>query len=180
MAGSEVPVPDPLSRNPWEPHDDSPRLSLGGLELGREDLDRIITWIDLNGVYYPDYACAYPASLTGRCPLDGPQLDRLGQLTGVRFDQIRAFSSSRSPQISFERPELSPCLEELEGPEYQEALEIIQAGQRQLTARPRCDMPGFEASKADQERELKYRACREIEARTLEAIRRGSRVYDTD
>ena len=35
-----------------------------------EELDRIVTWVDLNGVYYPTYACAYPDSLTGRMPLD--------------------------------------------------------------------------------------------------------------
>ncbi|GAF83418.1 unnamed protein product, partial [marine sediment metagenome] len=55
------------------------------LRLRAEELDRIITWIDLNGVYYPDYTSAYPESLTGRCPLDAAQLTRLSRLTGVPF-----------------------------------------------------------------------------------------------
>ena len=151
------------------------------LNLSREELDRIITWVDLNGVYYPDYACAYPDSLTGRCPLDRSQLGRLSQLTGVPFDRIRGHGSARPPQISFERPELSPCLEKLtsaNGPEYREALAIIRSGQQRLAERPRCDMPGFEASIADRRRERKYQARREIEARTRDAIRRGARIYD--
>ena len=150
------------------------------LELSREDLDRIVTWVDLNGVYYPDYACAYPDSLTGRCPLDRSQLGRLSQLTGVPFDRIRGHGSARPPQISFARPELSPCLAKLaaDSPEYREALAILRAGQQQLATKPRCDMPGFVASGPDQRRERKYEARRAIEARTRDAIRRGSRVYD--
>ena len=52
------------------------------LELDPEELDRLITWVDLNGVYYPTYASAYPMSLTGRVPLEDGQLARLAQLTG--------------------------------------------------------------------------------------------------
>ena len=45
------------------------------LHLSPEELDRIITWVDLNGVYYATYASAYPESLTGRVPLSGEQLE---------------------------------------------------------------------------------------------------------
>jgi hypothetical protein len=47
--------------------------------------------------------------------------------------------------ISFDRPELSPCLKKLDknSAEYKEALAIIQAGKAQLEKLPRGDMDGF-------------------------------------
>jgi hypothetical protein len=150
------------------------------LKLSAEDLDRIITWIDLNGVYYPTYACAYPNSLTGRIPLAPSQLGRLGQLTGVPFADQRSCGSNRGPEVSFERPELSPCLSRLspDGLQYREALAIIRAGGEMLARHPRADMPGFIASAPDQSRELKYAARRQIELENREAIRTGRKVYD--
>jgi hypothetical protein len=151
------------------------------VQLSAEDLDRVITWVDLNGVYYPDYACAYPNSLTGRCPLDNAQLGRLAALCGVPFDRTRSFDSSIGPQISFERPALSPCLakfKDANDPAYREALALIQAGKDELARRPRCDMPGFVPSEPDQRREAKVAERREIELRVREAIRRGEKVYD--
>jgi hypothetical protein len=42
--------------------------------------------------------------------LDDRQLKRLEALTGVPFDKLGTHSENRGPQISFDRPELSPCL----------------------------------------------------------------------
>jgi hypothetical protein len=151
------------------------------LRLSKEELDRVVTWIDLNGVYYPDYTCAYPESLTGRCPLDNAQLARLSALTAFPFANTRSFDTSRGPQISFERPALSPCLAPLadkKDPRYLEALAILQSGHEMLLKRPRCDMPGFVPCEADQRREAKDARLREMEARNREAIRRGERHYD--
>ena len=151
------------------------------LQLTPEELDRIITWVDLNGVYYPTYACAYPDSLTGRIPLDTAQLGRLGQLTGEDFGRQRSFGGCPGPEVSFDRPELSPLLAKFpdsSDPRYREALAIIQAGQEQLARRPRADMPGFVPSEPDQRREAKYALRRQIELRNREAIQRGDRVYD--
>jgi len=152
-----------------------------GIRLAGEEMDRIITWVDLNGPYYPDYACAYPDSLTGRCPLDNEQLGRLASLCGVPFDQTRSFSSSLGPQISFARPELSPCLDKFQDandPAYRESLEIIRSGKERLAVKPRCDMPGFVPSEPDQRREAKYAERRRIELRIRGAIRSGEKVYD--
>lgn len=150
------------------------------LRLSPEDLDRIITWIDLNGVYYPTYACAYPDSLTGRIPLDRAQLGRLAQLTGVPFAEQRSHGANGGPEVSFDRPELSPCLSRLDrhGPAYREALSIIRAGSETLARRPRADMPGFIPSLPDQRREAKYAVRREIEMKNRAAIRTGGKVYD--
>jgi len=152
------------------------------LKLSREELDRVITWVDLNGVYYADYASAYPASLTGRCPLEPAQLSRLATLTGFHFDRLRSFAACRQgPLVSFERPELSPCLAALAGkddPKYREALSLINAGKQALARRPRCDMPGFVPCETDLRREEKFAARREIELRNRAAIRAGEKVYD--
>lgn len=152
------------------------------LRLSAEELDRICTWVDINGVYYADYASAYPDSLTGRCPLDNRQLDRLAALTGVPFGDTRSYGSSQGPYISFERPEFSPCLAKFtdrNDPRYLEALALIRAGQEQLAKRPRADMPGFVPSPTDQRREAKFAQRREIELRNRAAIRAGQKVYDT-
>ena len=151
------------------------------LQLTPEEFDRIATWVDLNGVYYPTYACAYPDSLTGRIPLDAAQLGRLGQLTGQDFVRQRSFAGNPGPEVSFDRPELSPLLarfSDQSDPGYREALAIIQAGQEQLARRPRADMPGFVPSDPDQRREAKYAFRREIELDNREAIRRGDKVFD--
>ena len=153
------------------------------IELSREESDRLVTWIDLNGVYYPTYACAYPESLTGRCPLNDRQLARLSQLTGVPFDSRRSYNGNRGPQVSFERPELSPCLgkfSDKSDPGYRQALEIIRTGRESLAARPRADMAGFQPCEADRRREEKYALRRQAESRNREAIRHGRRVYDSD
>jgi len=151
------------------------------LELTPEEFHRIATWIDLNGVYYPTYACAYPDSLTGRIPLDAAQLSRLGQLTGIDFAGQRSYGRNPGVEVSFDRPELSPLLAALadkEDPRYREALAIIQAGQAQLDQRPRADMPGFVPSAPDQHREAAYAFRRQIEQRNRAALRDGDKVFD--
>ena len=152
------------------------------IRLDRESIDRVITWIDLNAVYYPTYACAYPNSLTGRSPLDGKQLERLGQLTGVNFVNLRSHGGNLGPQVSFDRPELSPCLAgftDRNDPKHIEALAIIRAGQRMLDERPRADMPSFRPCETDLRREEKYAQRRDAERRNRAAIRAGDRVYDS-
>lgn len=153
----------------------------GGVKLSDEEFARLVTWIDLNAPYYPEYACAYPDNLTGRCPLDNAQIGRLKELTGVDFAGLARHSRGIGPQVSFERPEKSPCLAKLKaagGPEYDEALGIIRAGKAMLAQRPRADMPGFTLAGADLEREKKYERRAAIEAHNRGAIRTGQHVYD--
>jgi hypothetical protein len=153
-----------------------------GLKLSGEDLDRLITWVDLNGVYYGTYATAYPDNFTGRCPLDAAQLARLGELAGLHVPHLRLHTASPGPLVSFDRPELSPLLAKFPGPEdpaYQEVLAMIRAGRAQLAQRPRADMPGFVPCPTDQRREEKYLDRRQIELRNRQAIREGRDVYDT-
>ena len=152
-----------------------------GGELTPEEFERIVTWIDLNAPYYPTFASAHPDNLAGRSPLDDRQLARLEQLTGVPLRQLAGHESNRGPQVSFDRPELSPCLDKLtekSGAEYLEALGLIRAGQESLAKSPEADMPDFRPSERDQWRDQKYLARIQVEQRNRAAIRDGVKAYD--
>lgn len=151
-------------------------------KLTRGEFERIVTWIDLNAPYYPSYASAFPDHLAGRSPLDDSQVTRLEKLTGLPLRQMAGHNRSRGPQISFNRPELSPCLASLGGStnsRYAEALAIIRAGQERLDETPDADQPGFEPCAADRWREEKYHARRTAEDLSRDAIRRDAKRYDT-
>lgn len=153
------------------------------VELTEEEFERIVTWIDINATYYPRYDCAYPANLTGRCPLDDRQIKRLTELTGVPFAKLAVHNRKAGPQISFDRPHLSPCLKKFKdktAPEYIEALGIIEAGGRMLAQRPRADMPGFEACPVDRRRENSYVMRQQVEMNNRRAIREDRKLYDAD
>ena len=149
--------------------------------LTDEELGRVITWIDLNAPYYPSYASAHPDNLAGRSPLDGGQLKRLQELTGVPFEKLGSHSANRGPQISFDRPELSPCLggfKDKADPRYAESLSIIRAGQQELAKNPEPDADGFVACETDRWRDQKYAVRRDAEQQRRDAIRTGRKVYD--
>jgi hypothetical protein len=151
------------------------------VQLDPESLDRLVTWIDINAPYYPTYDSAYPDAPGGRSPLDDAQLGRLGQLTGVNWGAEANFGSSTGPWVSFDRPELSPCLAAFTAttdPQRQEALALIRTGKARLDERPRGDLPGFQPCAKDVQREAFYRERRTVERRNRQAIEDGQRVYD--
>jgi len=147
------------------------------VRLSPEDFDRIVTWIDINAPFYPTYSCAYPDNLAGRSPLDAKQLARLEALTGEALSKWAAHNSNQGPRISFDRPELSPCLAKIadkSSPGYAEALAIIQAGAAQLAKRPRADMAGFNPCPTDRQREKKYLHSRLEEIMSRAALHEGN------
>jgi len=151
------------------------------VELPTDDFERIVTWIDINGPYYPRYDTAYPDNLAGRSPLNNAQMQRLSELTGVPLAKLARHNTSRGPQLSFDRPELSPALaplKERDGPNYREALAIVRAGRLKLQQQPRADMPGFQPCPIDRDRQRRYMARREIEARNRKAISENNKLYD--
>ncbi len=117
------------------------------IRLSEEDIDRVVTWIDINAPYHPEYAGgAFRDRPFGRAPITKQQLERLKQLTGVDLANRQHFA-----QLSFTRPEISPCLHVFDNPdtpEYHEALAIIRSGQDALQIHPRPDMPGFELTES--------------------------------
>ena len=158
------------------------RLDKGhqGIKLAPDEMDALVTWIDLNGPYYPTYDCAYPNNLAGRCPLDNNQVARLGKLVGLEFRRFIGYGANRGALVSFDRPELSPCLSGLpkNSTEYKEALAIIQAGQVQLKAHPEADREGFVPAANALNREKFYEERRQIELKNRQAILKGEKVYD--
>ena len=147
------------------------------IKLDPEGFDRIVTWIDINAPYYPDYASAYRGNLYGRSPLDNGQLGRLGELTGINLrDQNQSF------QVSFTRPEMSPCLTKFadkKDAKYVEALQIIQAGGQMLAQRPRADMPDFRlVDPIEIEQEKKYQARLRVERQMRRAIVEGRQHFE--
>ena len=149
------------------------------VELDRESWERLVTWIDLNGPYYPGHASAYPNNWTGRSPLTDAQLKRLCELTSLKpRDTWRA--PYLGPQLSFTRPEKSPVLSGLDrgSPETREALAILHAGKELLAKKPRLDMPGFLPCEEHESRNRR-RACLEaIEADARKAVQTQAKVYD--
>jgi len=144
------------------------------VRLSPEDFDRLVTWVDINAPYYAVYASAYPDNRYGRSPLDDRQLGRLGVLTGAKLSDQKS-----ATQVSFTRPEISPCLAKLpkDGPEYAEALAIIQSGREMLAQRPRAEMPGFELIGVEAQRQAKYEASSSLLAQMRQAILAGKKAY---
>ena len=148
------------------------------VKLTAEELDRLVTWVDLNAPYYPSYLCAYPGNLAGRCPLENAQVKRLAELTGVNLGRHDGHSTIQHLWISFDRPKLSPILAGTSGVAREEALAIIRAGQQKLKETPEADQPDFVACEVDQTRDAKYRQRAEVEAANRRAIREGMKLYD--
>ncbi len=170
--------PSKLSRVLREGHPKHEKLA-----LSKEDTERIHTWLDLNAPYYPQYECAYPDSPSGRSPLDGAQLKRLGELTKMDFGRLKHHGRTARAQIAFERPERSPCLDRIadkDSAAYKEALAIITAGKDALTAKPRCDMPNFTPCPKDLQRLKLFDERQHAERQFRSAIQRKTKLYDTD
>jgi hypothetical protein len=154
------------------------RVKHAKVELSAEELDRLITWVDINAPYYPSYECAYPQNPGGRSPLTADELGRLKALTGVTISLSHA--AKQRAQLSFARPELSRILAPVATNEVAkaEALALIREGAKRLQERPRADMEGFVPDAKDQARERRYQARLAEERRVYEAIREGRKVYD--
>ncbi|MBM3861327.1 MAG: hypothetical protein FJ395_17000 [Verrucomicrobia bacterium] len=150
--------------------------------LSAQEMDRIVTWIDIGGPYYPDYSCSHPTNVAGRAPISVAQLNRLGELTGISLSDAQGNPGYAGHRlwITFDRPELSPCLRKLDkaSAAYREALAIIRAGQDELRRNPEADMDGFRPCDEHQSRETKYQALRDREQTRRHALAAGRKVFD--
>jgi len=149
------------------------------VNLSKEEMETLYTWIDLNGVYYSQYESAYPDHPAGRSPLSQEELERLGEICGVDFGKLAGHTRTLGPQISFERPELSPCISELKGKKRREALEIIGRGQQQLALMPRADMDNFIPCEEHRTQLARYRERLEEEEANMQAISKGEKRFDS-
>jgi len=172
------------------------RKGHGKTKLGAEDLDRIITWIDLNIPYYPSHVTYYRLNTFGRCPLDHKEMTALGQLVSAApgkvklgwneassyaVRQLNTRIMTHGSPVNFTRVVHSLCLAgftDKTDPNYLKALALIQRGADRLRKHPRLDMPDFTPCDADGKR-LGYLAKRKaVEARTRRAITEGRRLSD--
>ena len=150
--------------------------------LSKDEMETLCTWIDLNGVYYPEYESAYPDNPAGRSPISAEELNKLGKICAVDFSKLNGFTRTLGPQISFERPALSPCLASLKAgsKKYLEALDIIQKGQKQLELQARADMNDFVPCKEHQVQLEKYQQQKMIEEENNRALAEGRLIYDNE
>ena len=150
------------------------------VSLSKDEMEALYTWVDLNGIYYPYYESAYPRNPAGRSPLTFEELAELSDLTGVRFEHLAGHERKPGPQIAFERPELSPCLQNIQADAavYQQALSIIQKGKERLQETPRADMPGFVPCDKHLKQLQKYMKRLEIEKANNKAVSEGDYIYD--
>ena len=150
----------------------------GKTKLTDEERDRVITWMDINAVYYPRYECAYPDNPGGRMPLSFAEQAQLEKLCGVKIEN--SHSKRQREQLNFDRPELSRILEGVKGkPAYAQALALIEQGAARLKTTPRGDVEeGFTPCAKYREREARSERRLAEERRVYEAIRAGKKVYD--
>lgn len=159
------------------------------VKLTPEDIDRVLTWIDINAPYYSEYAAgAFKGNVFGRCPLDTKSVLRLKELTGFPMQEILQAGLGPGNMgreldlFNFTRPELSRCLSKLDpkDPRYKEALSIIQRGKDALARNPRPDMPNFQlADPHEMMRQRKYDKLRkELDDARAAAIQREKKYND--
>ena len=152
------------------------------VKLDQESMDRVITWVDLNGPYYPTTYAARPGPGPGRNPLTDDQTRRLVELTRMNADSLNTASRYDGPKVSFDRPELSPCLKGLatNSTAYAEALGLIRSGQKSLQALPRADMSGFVPCEIDRKRQAHSEKYQAVERDARQAIREKRKIMDSN
>jgi hypothetical protein len=148
-------------------------------QLSKDELERIYTWIDINGPYYPEYESAYPNNLAGRSPLTDEELKRIEELSGIKFKDLSGFTRKLGPQISFDRPAISPLLKSVENQDAkQEIIALLELGKQRLEEKPRADMAGFVPCIDHQNKLELYNANRKKRVNIMEMIQKGEKVYD--
>ncbi len=119
-----------------------------GFTMDAESVDRVLTWIDLNAPYYPEYATSFPEHPFGRAPITNEELNRLNQLMGLDLSRPENLIL-----LSFTRPETSPALSKIpsdRSSDREEALEILRRGQRRFEATPGAEMPNFQLTRPEE------------------------------
>jgi hypothetical protein len=152
------------------------------VQLTDDEKKIIYAWMDLNAAYYPVYESAYPDNIAGRCPLNDQELKQLGKLAGLDFWALNNYQRKVGPQISFERPELSPCLDPIRKNKatYDEAIALIRTGGTRLKSIPNGSVvEGFVPCAKDRERLQRYEFRIKEESRFMKARTEGKKEYDT-
>lgn len=152
------------------------------VRLEKQEKETLYTWMDLNGVYYPVYESAFDSTLAGRSPLFHHEIDELARLTGVDINAQNSHQRKLQAQISFDRPELSPCLDKIRNnspEEYRQALRILYTGKKRLEETPRGDIEaGIVVAERLQKQLRKYALRLEEEAKYNKSIAGRQKRYE--
>ena len=145
------------------------------VQLNTEEMDRLITWIDINGNYYGSYALTRPRGHLGRCVVEtpAPLFEALGEdcldcheaAFNWRPTENR-YETSRSSLVNLTHPEQSRLLraplakeagglgvhetdpfQDRDDPRYAASLEVIRSWAQELRKYPREDMPGAKTTR---------------------------------
>ena len=166
------------------------------------EYNALITWIDINGVFYSDYVAPFRENMSGRSPLAARDLLALNQLTGVQmgggYDQTTNqvyhiygdsvqwnMKTNQGPLVTFDRPELSPVLSmgnnlnaDKNSTAYKQAIAIIERGKQALEERPEVGMEGYQIDGMDAFRQALYNYRTDVNYQMLKAIHDGEKLYD--
>ncbi|MEY8610352.1 hypothetical protein AALM74_14455 [Parabacteroides segnis] len=151
------------------------------VKLSPKDKEILYTWMDLNGVYYPVYESAFDSTLAGRSPLYNYEIQELIKLTEVNIWDLNHHGRKLTAQISFDRPEVSPCLDKIRNDKqkYARAVEIIRTGQKRLKATPRGDIEKDLVPCERHKAQLrKYAERLKVEQQNCSVIGQGDKIYD--
>ena len=104
------------------------------------------------------------------------------ELTGLKAYSLGTAFRYDGPKVSFDRPELSPCLQgmEISSAASAEVLAIIRSGKETLQKTPRADMPGFVPFETDLKRQAHHEKYQAIEQDVRKAIREKRKIMDSD
>lgn len=152
-----------------------------GVSLSKKEKEIMYTWMDLNGVYYPVYETSFSEGWAGRCPLTDEEVERLCELTGLDFTKLNTSQRKLGPQISFDRPEKSPCLDSIrhDREKYREALSLLRLGRQRLRKTPRGDIEkDLVICEKNKEQLRKYIERLEENRLHYKAESTGSKYYD--
>lgn len=152
-----------------------------GVNLSKKEKEILYTWMDLNGVYYPVYESSFGNHWAGRCPLNDEEVARLSQLTGLDFGKLNSWQRNITAQISFDRPEESPCLDKIrqDKEKYREAVEILKSGKKRLKETPRGDIEDeLVLSERDKAQLSKYVFRMKKEEKNKQCIAKGEKYYE--
>lgn len=149
-----------------------------GIELSPDELETIVTWIDLNALYYPFYETAYPDGVFGRGPLTPAEYRKLQSLTPLKLVHSTGFRGDAV--ISLTRPDSSLIFTGKEPEKEKAALALLKLGQARLMECPRADMPGFKPRGGDAAQLRKYEVYKTIEDSVRRAMLENRKLYDRD
>ena len=151
------------------------------VKLSQKEKEILYTWMDLNGPYYPVYDSSFDDTMAGRCPLTNEEVNELSKLTGVNLWSLNNHRRKLTAQVSFNRPEVSPILDNIRADKdkYKRAIEILKVGKKRLKATPRGDI---ESKLVPCERHKtmlqKYAQRLKIQKEINEKIAKGEKQFD--